>query len=68
MAYNPADAAIVTSVYEVARTLGVDVVAEGVEDERTAAALAKLPGTIGQGWHFGYPMTVDELSDWRSSR
>ena len=68
MVDNPADAAIVASVHELARTLAVDMVAEGVEDERTAAALARLPGTIGQGWHFGRPMTVGGLSDWRRSR
>jgi sensor c-di-GMP phosphodiesterase-like protein len=44
------------------------VVAEGVEDQATVAALAKLPGTIGQGWHFGHPLTVKELSQWLKSR
>jgi len=65
---NPADAAIVTSVHQLAQALGVDVVAEGVEDQRTADALAGLTGTIGQGWHFGRPMTVDQLRDWRRGR
>ena len=37
---NPADRAIVTSVHELAQTLGVEVVAEGVEDQRTADCLA----------------------------
>jgi predicted signal transduction protein with EAL and GGDEF domain len=58
---NPADQAVITSVHEMAQALGVSVVAEGVEDERTAAALARLPGTIGQGWHFGAPMPAHEL-------
>lgn len=68
MVDNLVDAAIVTSVYKLARALQVDVVAEGVEDERTAVALAKLPGVIGQGWYFGQPMTVDDLQAWRRSR
>jgi EAL domain-containing protein (putative c-di-GMP-specific phosphodiesterase class I) len=68
MVDNPADAAIVTSVHQLAQALGVDVVAEGVEDQRTADALAGLTGTIGQGWHFGRPMTVDQLRDWRRGR
>jgi diguanylate cyclase (GGDEF)-like protein len=68
MVNNPADAAIVTSVHQLARALGVDVVAEGVEDQHTADALAGLTGTIGQGWHFGRPMTVEELGNWRRSR
>jgi diguanylate cyclase (GGDEF)-like protein len=58
---NPADQAVITSVHQMAQALGVSVVAEGVEDERTAAALARLPGTIGQGWHFGAPMPAHEL-------
>jgi sensor c-di-GMP phosphodiesterase-like protein len=37
------------------------VVAEGVEDESTADALALLPGVVGQGWHFGKPMPAHEL-------
>jgi diguanylate cyclase (GGDEF)-like protein len=65
MVDNPADEAIVTSVHLLTRALGVDVVAEGVEDQRTADALAKLPGVIGQGWHFGRPMTVDDFQGWR---
>jgi sensor c-di-GMP phosphodiesterase-like protein len=36
-------------------------VAEGVEDGRTAGELARLPGVIGQGWHFGAPMPADEV-------
>jgi EAL domain-containing protein (putative c-di-GMP-specific phosphodiesterase class I)/GGDEF domain-containing protein len=68
MADNPADAAIVTSVHQLAQALGMDVVAEGVEDQRTADALAALAGTIGQGWYFGRPMTVEELQDWRDGR
>jgi diguanylate cyclase (GGDEF)-like protein len=68
MVDNPADAAIVTSVHQLARALGVDVIAEGVENQRTADALTALAGTIGQGWHFGHPMTSDELRDWRQSR
>jgi predicted signal transduction protein with EAL and GGDEF domain len=64
---NPADAAIVTSVYQLGRALGFDVVAEGVEDQRTADALAALVGIVGQGWHFGRPMTVEDLQEWRQT-
>jgi predicted signal transduction protein with EAL and GGDEF domain len=65
---NPADRAIVTSVHQLTRALDVGVVAEGVEDQRTADALAALPGTIAQGWHFGRPMTPEDLHDWRARR
>jgi len=65
MVDNRADRTIVTSVHHLARALGVDVVAEGVEDERIAAALAELPGMIGQGWYFGRPMPAEDLEHWR---
>jgi EAL domain-containing protein (putative c-di-GMP-specific phosphodiesterase class I) len=61
IADNDADRALITSVHELAQATGVVVVAEGVEDRRTADILASLPGTIGQGWHFGAPMRPDEL-------
>lgn len=64
MVDNPADRAIVASVHQLSRALGVTIVAEGVEDQRTAEALATLPGIIGQGWYFGRPMTVDDLHEW----
>jgi EAL domain-containing protein (putative c-di-GMP-specific phosphodiesterase class I)/GGDEF domain-containing protein len=65
IADNPAYAAILTSLHQLAQALHIDVVAEGVEDQRTADVLAKLPGTICQGWHFGRPMTVEALQEWR---
>lgn len=65
MTAHKAERAIVTSVHQFARALELDLVAEGVEDAKTAAALAELPGTIGQGWYFGRPMTADELEEWR---
>lgn len=65
---NPADRAIITSVHELAQALGVEVIAEGVEDQRTADCLAGLTGTIGQGYHFGRPMTADDFERWRASR
>jgi predicted signal transduction protein with EAL and GGDEF domain len=61
---NPADLAIVTSVHELAQALQVAVVAEGVEDGRTAEALHRMPGMIGQGYLFGRPMDPESLLDW----
>jgi EAL domain-containing protein (putative c-di-GMP-specific phosphodiesterase class I)/GGDEF domain-containing protein len=57
--------AIVRSVHELATALHMSVVAEGVEDQRTAEALSRLPGTIGQGYYFGRPTTAEALATWR---
>jgi EAL domain-containing protein (putative c-di-GMP-specific phosphodiesterase class I) len=68
IASDPAQHAIVLSVHELARTLHLDVVAEGVEDAETVQLLACLPGTIGQGWYYARPMPPDELATWRGEQ
>jgi EAL domain-containing protein (putative c-di-GMP-specific phosphodiesterase class I) len=59
MTDDDAQRAIVTATYHLAAALGLSVVAEGVEDGGTVAALAALPGIIGQGWRFGRPAPPD---------
>jgi sensor c-di-GMP phosphodiesterase-like protein len=54
-------------VNQLARTIGIHVVAEGVEDADTIRMLADLPDTIGQGWYYGRPMPPDALVAWRSA-
>ena len=67
LAHDESKAAIVRSVHDLATALGMSVVAEGVEDAATASALARLPGVIGQGWHFGRPVTAEEFDQqWAS--
>jgi diguanylate cyclase (GGDEF)-like protein len=62
---DPSQHAIVLSVHQLARTMDLDVVAEGVEDAATAQMLAALPATIAQGWYYARPMPPDELVSWR---
>jgi EAL domain-containing protein (putative c-di-GMP-specific phosphodiesterase class I) len=61
MPTDPADLATVTTVHQLARALGLGVVAEGVEDQRVARALSQLPGTVGQGEHFGRPVPAEAV-------
>ena len=61
MARNPAHAAIVRSTVELARTLGLSVTAEGVEDEVTMTALRELRCGRAQGYHLGRPTSADRL-------
>jgi predicted signal transduction protein with EAL and GGDEF domain len=43
---------------ELAHALGQQVVAEGVADAATQAALTALGCDIAQGWHLGLPMAA----------
>jgi diguanylate cyclase (GGDEF)-like protein/PAS domain S-box-containing protein len=56
---NPDDATIVSTIIQMGRNLGMDVVAEGVENEDQLAFLQKLGCTYAQGLLFGDPMSSD---------
>jgi diguanylate cyclase (GGDEF)-like protein/PAS domain S-box-containing protein len=58
------DAVIVRSIIDLAHNLGVDVVAEGVEDERTLELLVDYGCDAAQGYLFSRPVPSDELVRW----
>lgn len=60
------DEAIVRSIIELAGALGLRVVAEGVEDDRTRRLLLAAGCHVGQGWFYARPMPGDELAGWMS--
>ncbi|WP_422752962.1 putative bifunctional diguanylate cyclase/phosphodiesterase [Micromonospora sp. WMMD708] len=64
MAGDADDAAIVRSTIELAGALGLRVVAEGVEDERTWRLLYAAGCDAAQGWFYARPMPADELTAW----
>ena len=55
------DLIIVRSTIDLALALGLRVVAEGIEDKRTAEALRSFGGVIGQGYHLGRPVGPKEI-------
>ena len=59
--------AIVRSVIGLAGNLGLEVVAEGIEDQETADILLDLGCELGQGYLFGRPMPAGELAQARSA-
>jgi diguanylate cyclase (GGDEF)-like protein len=61
---DASDEAIVRSVIELARNLGIRVVAEGVEDLPTAAALARAGCHLGQGYLFSRPVPPVGFGGW----
>ncbi len=64
MAEDADDAAIVRSTIELAKALGLRVVAEGVEDERTWRMLHAAGCDAAQGWFYARPMPAEELAAW----
>jgi diguanylate cyclase (GGDEF)-like protein len=61
MARDRRDRAMVRSIIEMARTLGMAVVAEGIETESQADQLAKEGCTIYQGYLCAEPMAADKV-------
>jgi EAL domain-containing protein (putative c-di-GMP-specific phosphodiesterase class I)/GGDEF domain-containing protein len=53
---------LLAAIIELARKMGKQTVAEGIEDETTASVLAAMGCTYGQGYHFGRPMSDQELT------
>ena len=59
---DPDDAAIVTAIVAMARSLDLSVTAEGVETDEQAAFLRSLACHHAQGYHFGRPMPAQEFA------
>ena len=57
------DATIVKTIIDMGRSLGMEVVAEGVENEEQLAFLRKEDCTYAQGHLFGDSMTADDFLD-----
>jgi diguanylate cyclase (GGDEF)-like protein/PAS domain S-box-containing protein len=55
---NRTDQLVVESLVAIARGLGKQVVAKGVEDADTQAFLRRTGVDFGQGYHFGHPTPV----------
>ncbi|OGT04268.1 MAG: hypothetical protein A3F73_08090 [Gallionellales bacterium RIFCSPLOWO2_12_FULL_59_22] len=53
---------IVRSSIDLAHSLGMNVVAEGVETGLTRKKLLQLGCDFGQGWHFGKPAALRDLA------
>ena len=59
---NGPDAAIVAAVVAMARSLGLSVIAEGVETREQLAAVERLGCDYGQGFYWSQPVPAEELA------
>jgi predicted signal transduction protein with EAL and GGDEF domain len=67
MACNPRDALIVRTMIQLGAALGLETVAEGVEDALVAEMLRDLGCDQAQGYLIARPMSADDLSRWLGS-
>jgi len=58
---DPNDAAIVGAIVQMARSLGLTTIAEGVEDGEALAALRTHGCDEAQGFHLARPMSAEDL-------
>ena len=59
---DPRAESLVAGIVDLARRLGVEVVAEGIEDGIQLARLRSAGCAFGQGFHFAAPMPPTELA------
>ncbi|MFK4705717.1 sensor c-di-GMP phosphodiesterase-like protein [Roseateles asaccharophilus] len=55
---------LIPEIIQIARAVGAQVVAEGIETADQARLLRDLGAEFGQGFFFGRPMTVGEFQDY----
>jgi len=68
MTEDAGDLAIVRSTIELARSLSLGVVAEGVETEAVRDRLAGLRCDTAQGFLLSRPLPAADLEDWLAAR
>jgi diguanylate cyclase (GGDEF)-like protein/PAS domain S-box-containing protein len=64
----PGDRAIVRATIELAHALGLDVVAEGVENEATLRLLEEMGSDRAQGYWIARPMPPSQLARWHQTQ
>lgn len=65
MLADQVDTRIVRGIVDLAGSLGLETVAEGVEDEDTLAHLAAIGCGFAQGYVISRPLPVADVVDWR---
>lgn len=62
--FSPSSALIVRTIIELAHTLEIEVVAEGVENDALIALMKELKADYMQGFHFSVPLNAEGIVSW----
>lgn len=65
---EPGGLRVVQAIVQMAKALGLNLVAEGIETEAAAAPLREMGVHRLQGYHFGRPMPPGDLTQWLHGR
>jgi predicted signal transduction protein with EAL and GGDEF domain len=68
MTQDAGAAAIVRTTVDLAHSLGLTMVAEGVESEAALVELARLGCDVAQGYHISKPLPAEQLTGWLQAR
>jgi len=60
IAKNPIDREMVRAIHQVGQSMGIQTVAEFVEDEDIVQVLSQIGVQYAQGYHIGKPMSMEE--------
>jgi EAL domain-containing protein (putative c-di-GMP-specific phosphodiesterase class I) len=60
IAKNPIDREMVRAIHQVGQSMGIQTVAEFVEDEEIVQVLSEIGVQYAQGYHIGKPMAIEE--------
>lgn len=66
--HEKSGASMVAAIISIAKSLQLECVAEGVEDEHTAAMLGDMGVDILQGYHYARPMPIEDYLNWLEAR
>ncbi len=58
---DPEDRAIVNAIIQLAKNLGIETIAEGIESEKHVEILREMGCDYGQGYHLAKPMPYDQI-------
>ena len=68
MEHNSKHMSIVQSTLDLGKNIGLEIIAEGVENAQQALLLKQMNCTLIQGYYIAKPMSVEELEHWLMRR